>query len=110
MGSISLEYHDEEWIQKIDYDHIPFKCRKFHEHGHLFQDYPLNAPPKIVFVEVGKPKEKFTQVHGTRRKRDKKYSTNQGKTPSTDNSSKFLSQTLKKTPTNEVPSHVRTCN
>jgi hypothetical protein len=38
-----LEYQDEDWIQTIDYEHIPFRCRKFHEHGHLFRDFPLNS-------------------------------------------------------------------
>jgi hypothetical protein len=42
--SIKLEYQDEEWEQTIDYEHIPFRCHKFHEHGHLFRDCPLNAP------------------------------------------------------------------
>jgi hypothetical protein len=36
LGSLTLEYRDEEWLQTIDYEHIPFRCRKFHEHGHLF--------------------------------------------------------------------------
>jgi hypothetical protein len=34
--SITLEWQDEEWAQTIDYEHIPFRCHKFHEHGHLF--------------------------------------------------------------------------
>jgi hypothetical protein len=25
-GSISLEYHDEEWYQTIDYENILFRC------------------------------------------------------------------------------------
>jgi hypothetical protein len=42
-GSITLEYQDDDWSQTIDYEHIPFRCRKCHEHGHLFRDCPLNA-------------------------------------------------------------------
>jgi hypothetical protein len=42
-GSITLEYQYEDWGQTIDYGHIPFRCRKYHEHGHLFRDYPLNV-------------------------------------------------------------------
>lgn len=38
---IILEAHDEEWVQTIDYEHIPFRCRKCHVHGHLFRDFPL---------------------------------------------------------------------
>jgi hypothetical protein len=59
-GTVTLEYQDEEWAQTIDYEHIPFRCRKCHEHGHLFRDFPLNAPPKREAEE--KPKEGFTQV------------------------------------------------
>jgi hypothetical protein len=45
LGTITSEYQYEEWAQTIDYEHIPFRCRKCHEHGHLFRDFPLNSPP-----------------------------------------------------------------
>lgn len=38
---IELEYHDEVWQQIIDYEHIPFRCRKCHEYGHLFRQCPV---------------------------------------------------------------------
>ena len=41
--NIKLSWQDEEWIQTIDYEHIPFHCRKCHEHGHLFHACPLNS-------------------------------------------------------------------
>lgn len=34
--NIKLSWHDEDWIQDIDYKHIPFCYRRCHEHGHLF--------------------------------------------------------------------------
>jgi hypothetical protein len=43
-GTVILEYQDEDWAQTLDYEHIPFRCRKCHEHGHLFRDCPLNQP------------------------------------------------------------------
>jgi len=46
MDSISLLHDEFEWIQLIDYEHVPFRCRGCHAHGHLFRDCPLNAPPK----------------------------------------------------------------
>jgi hypothetical protein len=58
-GTVTLEYQDEEWAKTIDYEHIPFRCRKFHEHGHLFKYFPLNAPPPEKEAEE-KPKEGFT--------------------------------------------------
>jgi hypothetical protein len=65
-GSIALEYHDEDWSQTIDYEHIPFRCRKCHEHGHLFRDFPLNATTKSDNPETSKEKDGFTQVGGRR--------------------------------------------
>jgi hypothetical protein len=65
-GSVTLEYQDEEWAQTIDYEHIPFHCRKCHEHGHLFRDFPLNAPAKPEMEE--KMKDGFTQVQIAKRK------------------------------------------
>ena len=46
--SITLSYEDSEWIQTLDYEFIHFRCKKCHEHGHLFRDYPLvqaSKPP-----------------------------------------------------------------
>jgi hypothetical protein len=63
-GSIALEYHDEEWSQTIDYEHIPFRCRKFHEHGHLFRDCPLNTMGKVDNPEASKSRDDFTHVAG----------------------------------------------
>jgi hypothetical protein len=61
-GSVTLEYQDEDWNQTIDYDHIPFFCRKCHEHGHLFRYCPLNAQaPK---AGENKKKYGFTIVTG----------------------------------------------
>jgi peptide methionine sulfoxide reductase MsrB len=47
--AVILEYQDEDWSQTLDYEHISFRCRKCHEHGHLFRDCPLNQPvPKAT--------------------------------------------------------------
>ena len=39
---IKLTWEDEEWFQEIYYEHISFRCRRCHEHGHLFRDSPQN--------------------------------------------------------------------
>ena len=44
--AISLEFRDEEWIQSIDYEKIPFRCRRCHEHGHLLRECPLKKNKK----------------------------------------------------------------
>ena len=41
-ASIKFSWHNEEWIQDIDYEHIPFRCQKCHEYGHLFHECPQN--------------------------------------------------------------------
>jgi hypothetical protein len=53
LESICLGFRDEEWIQNIDYEHIPFQCRRCHEHGHLIRECPLNKK-----LEMEKPKPK----------------------------------------------------
>lgn len=40
---IELEYHDEIWQKPMDYEHIPFRCKRCHEYGHLFKKCPLIA-------------------------------------------------------------------
>lgn len=37
-----LEYRDKVFFQVIDYEKIPFRCRKCHEHGHLIWECPLH--------------------------------------------------------------------
>jgi len=37
-----LEYRDEDYFQAIDYEQIPFRCRKCHLHGHLIRECPMN--------------------------------------------------------------------
>jgi len=45
---IELEYHDEIWQQPIDYEHIPFRCRKCHEYGHLYRQCPSNKEAEFI--------------------------------------------------------------
>ena len=42
-GTVELEYHEGVWQQAVDYEHIPFRCRKCHEYGYLYKECPLNA-------------------------------------------------------------------
>lgn len=64
LDEVILEVYDEEWVQAIDYEHIPFRCRKCHEHGHLFRDYPLNIREDNLKTNIGKDPEGFTKVGG----------------------------------------------
>jgi len=42
LDAVSLYHDDYEWLQIIDYEHVPFRCRKCHALGHLFLDRPSN--------------------------------------------------------------------
>jgi len=69
--SVSLLQDECEWIQPIDYEHVPFRCRRCHAHGHLFRDCPLNAPPKSTDNGGKSDLEGFTKV-ASRKKHTKK--------------------------------------
>jgi hypothetical protein len=84
-GSITLEYHDEDWSQTIDYEHIPFRCRKCHEHGHLFRECPVNNAQKEGNPEVSKDKDGFVQPAGKRRQGVRRQPAQVSKDPSTSN-------------------------
>lgn len=45
--AVSLFHDDFEWIQPLDYEHVPFRCYKCHDHGHLFRDCPQNSKSTV---------------------------------------------------------------
>ena len=71
---LDLRWEYEDRFQPLDYEHIPFRCRRCHEHGHLYRDCPENNPSNSQKVKEMKYAEGFTKV--TRRKRKTKC--NQG--------------------------------
>jgi len=72
--AITLTWEDDEWTQPLDYEHIPFRCRKCHMHGHLFRDCPSNKPSDPPKPKESKDGEGFTKVNN-RRKHQKKAQT-----------------------------------
>lgn len=68
--TVSLLHDDFECIQPLDYEHIPFCCRRCHAHDHLFRDFPLNMMPKTTETGNKSDPEGFTKVAS--RKRDSK--------------------------------------
>ena len=40
--AIRMIWDDEDWMQNLDYEQIPFRCRRCHEYGHLFRECSLN--------------------------------------------------------------------
>lgn len=53
LDILELEYQDEVWRQVLNYEHIPFRCKRCHEYMHLYKAYPLN---QVEEKEIG-PKE-----------------------------------------------------
>ena len=76
---VSLFHDDFEWIQHIDYEHVPFRCRRCHAHGHLFRDFPLKNAAKKKEAEDKSEANGFTKV--TNRKRHIKKPSSAEKNP-----------------------------
>ena len=62
LNEVILEVFDEEWVQTVDYEHIPFICRRCHEHGHLFRDCPLSKIKNGSKATIMKDTESFQKV------------------------------------------------
>jgi len=90
--AINLSWEDEEWLQPLDYEHIPFRCRKCHTHGHLFRDCPLNLPPAIPKVKDTKDNEGFTKVTNKRKVPKKMQNAEAAKKTNTSNSFEVLAK------------------
>eukprot|EP00253_Pinus_taeda_P012662 PITA_12662 len=86
---IELEYHDEVWQQPVDYEHIPFWCRRCHEYGHVYRQCPLNRTEESTdtkeeertpIEDSRRDEEGFKEVKNKRKsgKRNKRRDTRQG--------------------------------
>jgi hypothetical protein len=107
-GSIALEYQDEDWMQTIDYEHILFRCRKCHEHGHLFRDCPLNTPSKEGNPEANKDKDGFIPTTGKHRQGGRRPTTQPNKEPTTSNQFEILQQQPECMDASQAPSTEKT--
>ena len=68
--AISLNWDDEEWIQQIDYEQLPFRCRICHEYGHFGRNCPRGDKDKVESASKEAPgSEGFTQVKSRWRSR-----------------------------------------
>ena len=68
--AISLNWEDEEWIQPIDYEQLPFRCRHCHDYGHLGRNFPKLIPraePSAPHPGKDPVADGFTQVKNRRR-------------------------------------------
>lgn len=103
--SVSLFHDDYEWIQPLDYEHVPFHCRKCHAHEHLFRDYLLNAKANASDPYDMPNQDGFAKVP-SRKRAHKKPSTRKkpqqdtASFPSTSNSFEILAKASKEKPLN----------
>lgn len=86
---LSLEYRDEDYFQAIDYEQIPFRCRKCHEHGHLMRYCPLIR--KEVETETTQShKDKETFIKPKSRQRENRRKNIKGNTDRNNHSNPFV--------------------
>ena len=61
--SMEICLGSSSWIQQLDYESLPFRCRFCHEYGHLLRhcpkvckdvDSPSSAPPPLGKEDKGK--------------------------------------------------------
>jgi hypothetical protein len=81
LEAIRLEFRDEEWIQSIDYEKIPFRCRIFHEHGHLFKDFPLNKKQEAENTKIQQDEDGFIKLNHKNRANKKPSKAPMGSKP-----------------------------
>lgn len=82
--SVSLSHRDYEWIQPLDHEHVPFRCRKCHAIGNIFRDCPLNVKANAPAPSDSLTHDGFTKAP-TRKQANKKPTT--GKKPLQNNTS-----------------------
>jgi len=97
LDAVSLYHDDFEWIQSIDYEYIPFRCRKCHSLGHLFHDRPSNLNTSNSPTLDKPDSDGFIKV--TNRKKDHKKPSSilkesiaNASKPSTNNNFEILNQ------------------
>ena len=80
LDEVIPEVFDEEWVQTVDYEHIPFRCRRFHEHGDLLRDCPLSKAENKSKTNTLKDTDSFHKVvqGGKSGKRGPKQHQNEG--------------------------------
>lgn len=110
-NSVSLSHDDYEWIQPLDYEHVPFHCRKCHAHGHLFRDCPLNAKANVSDPSDLSTQDGFTKVPSRKWGHKKPASGKKpqqdiASIPSTSNSFEILAQASEEPPLNSKLSSV----
>ena len=64
---IILMHEEFKWFQSLNYEHVSFRCRKCHEHGHLYGDFPLNKNDPNLIPTLKKYEEGFQKFERKKR-------------------------------------------
>jgi hypothetical protein len=78
-------------IYECIYEYVLFRCHHFHEHGHLYREFPLLNPPKPHKEDPKKDEEGFTKIITWRWRSGKPSPYGLAKTPITRNNYEILS-------------------
>lgn len=72
--AIKLNFKDEIWTQTVDYEHIPFRCRKCHEHV-ISQRLPTKSTPPPKDNQASRKDEQGFIKVGNRSRQGKRNNT-----------------------------------
>jgi hypothetical protein len=104
--SITLLHEDTEWIQPVDYEHVPFQCYKFHDHGHHFRYCPKNKlevdHKKAVYLDD----DGFKKVTNRRHQNRKTQYDGKSSIPTTSNNFDIEENQPKETENMNVEDHL----
>jgi hypothetical protein len=79
LEAISLEFRDEEWIQNINYEKIPFRCCRFHEHGHLIRECLTIKKQEVENTKLQQNEDGFIKPNHRNRANKKQSKTPTGR-------------------------------
>ena len=60
--AIFVTHEESDWIYPLYYEHVPFKCRKWHQHNHLCRDFLLNKVRNENMKKEEKDVEGFQKI------------------------------------------------
>lgn len=80
LESITIQWRETTRKQNIDYEGIPYRCRRCHKVGHLYRDFSLIRREGSTDREVEQdlPQEEIPQPHPVQHSEDPGQSLNEG--------------------------------
>jgi len=107
LPDAEILFHDYvEWVQLIDYEHVPFRCRRCHALGHLFRDCTLSQKHSFRAGPDMPKADGFIKVASRRRSHKKSASNSKMPQPSSSKrstSNSFETLAHQNDPSFEIP-------